>query len=59
MLEQGKIAATEGSSVAMNKDDIQLLFEYDRWANNSVLQSASTRSGEEFTRVLRGSLAST
>jgi len=25
----------------MTKDDIQLLYEYDRWANNRVLQAAS------------------
>ena len=42
----------------MNKDDIQLLFEYDRWANNSVLQSASALSVEQFTRDLGGSFAS-
>ena len=42
----------------MNKDDIQLLFEYDRWANNSVLQAASTLSCEQFTRDLGGSFRS-
>jgi uncharacterized damage-inducible protein DinB len=42
----------------MNKDDIQLLFEYDRWANNSVLQAASTLSAEQFTRDLGGSFGS-
>jgi uncharacterized damage-inducible protein DinB len=42
----------------MNKDDIQLLFEYDRWANNSVLQAASTLSVEQFTRDLGGSFGS-
>jgi uncharacterized damage-inducible protein DinB len=42
----------------MNKDDIQLLFEYDRWANNSVLQAASTLSVEHFTRDLGGSFGS-
>jgi uncharacterized damage-inducible protein DinB len=36
----------------MTKDDIQLLYEYDRWANNRVLQAASTLSAEEFTRDL-------
>jgi uncharacterized damage-inducible protein DinB len=36
----------------MTKDDIQLLFEYDRWANNRVLQAVSTLSAEEFTRDL-------
>jgi uncharacterized damage-inducible protein DinB len=42
----------------MNKDDIQLLFEYDRWANDSVLQAASTLSVEQFTRDLGGSFGS-
>jgi uncharacterized damage-inducible protein DinB len=42
----------------MNKDDIQLLFEYDRWANKCVLQAASTLSGEQFTRDLGGSFRS-
>lgn len=42
----------------MNKDDIQLLFEYDRWANSSVLQAASTLSVEQFTRDLGGSFRS-
>jgi uncharacterized damage-inducible protein DinB len=42
----------------MNKDDIQLLYEYDRWANNRVLLAVSTLSAEEFTRDLGGSLRS-
>jgi uncharacterized damage-inducible protein DinB len=42
----------------MTKDDIQLLYEYDRWANNRVLQAASTLSAEEFTRDLGGSFPS-
>jgi uncharacterized damage-inducible protein DinB len=39
----------------MTTDDIQLLYEYDRWANNRVLQAVSTLSVEEFTRHLGGS----
>ncbi len=42
----------------MNKEDIQLLFEYDRWANNRVLQAASALSTEQFTRDLGGSFRS-
>ena len=42
----------------MTKDDIQLLFEYDRWANNKVLQAASALSEEQFIRDLRGSFCS-
>jgi uncharacterized damage-inducible protein DinB len=42
----------------MTKDDIQLLYEYDRWANNRVLRAVSTLSAEEFTRDLGGSFRS-
>ncbi len=42
----------------MTKDDIQLLYEYDRWANNRMLQAASALSAEQFTRDLGGSLRS-
>jgi uncharacterized damage-inducible protein DinB len=42
----------------VTKDEIQLLFEYDRWANHRVLQAASTLAAEEFTRDLGGSLRS-
>ncbi len=42
----------------MTKDDIQLLFEYDRWANNRVLQAASSLTAEQFTRDLSGSFRS-
>ena len=39
-------------------DDIQLLFEYDRWANDRVLQAAGALSVEQFTRDLGGSFRS-
>jgi len=42
----------------MNRNDIQLLFEYDRWANNRVLEAASALSVEQFTRDLGGSFRS-
>src|SRR5215469_12869170 len=42
----------------MVKDDIQLLFEYDRWANNRVLQAVEALSAEQFTRDLGGSFRS-
>jgi uncharacterized damage-inducible protein DinB len=42
----------------MTKDDIQLLYEYDRWANKRVLHAVSTLSAEEFTRDLGGSFRS-
>ncbi len=42
----------------MNKEDIQLLYEYDRWANNRILQAASALNAEQFTRDLGGSFRS-
>jgi uncharacterized damage-inducible protein DinB len=42
----------------MTKEDIQLLYEYDRWANNKMLDAVSTLSAEEFTRDLGGSFGS-
>jgi uncharacterized damage-inducible protein DinB len=42
----------------MTTDDIQLLFEYDRWANHRVVQAASNFSTEEFTRDLGGAFSS-
>jgi uncharacterized damage-inducible protein DinB len=42
----------------MTRDDIQLLFEYDRWANERVLRAASTLSEEQFARDLGGSFKS-
>ena len=55
---RGKIAETKGSAITMTKDDIQLLYEYDRWANNRVLQAVSSLSVEQFTRDLGGSFRS-
>ena len=42
----------------MTKDDIQLLYEYDRWANHRILQAASALAPEQFTRDLGGSFPS-
>ena len=42
----------------MTKDEIQLLYEYDRWANNRVLEAVFTLSAGEFTRDLGGSFRS-
>jgi uncharacterized damage-inducible protein DinB len=55
---QGKIGQATGPATTMIKDDIQLLYEFDRWANNRVFRAASTLSAEEFTRDLGGSLRS-
>jgi uncharacterized damage-inducible protein DinB len=42
----------------MTRDDIRLLYEFDRWANGRVLQAASALSAEQFTRDLGGSFRS-
>jgi uncharacterized damage-inducible protein DinB len=42
----------------MTKDDIQILYEYDRWATTRVLSAASRLSPEQFTRDLGGSFRS-
>ncbi|MGO4880464.1 MAG: DinB family protein [Bryobacteraceae bacterium] len=42
----------------MTKDDVHLLYEYDRWANNRVLQAAAALSTEQFTRDLGGAFRS-
>ncbi len=42
----------------MTKDDIQLLYEYDRWANTRVFGAASALSAEQFTRDLGGAFRS-
>jgi uncharacterized damage-inducible protein DinB len=42
----------------VTKYDIHLLYEYDRWANNRVLQSALALNAEQFTRDLGGAFCS-
>ena len=42
----------------MTRDDIQLLYEYDRWANGRVLHAAAALSEAQFTRDLGGSFKS-
>lgn len=42
----------------MTTQDIQLLYEYDRWANNRTLQAVSALTPEQFTGNLGGSLPS-
>jgi uncharacterized damage-inducible protein DinB len=53
----GKISPDQAPA-NMNKDDIQLLYEYDRWANNRVLEALAALSAEQFTRDLGGSFSS-
>jgi len=42
----------------MNREDIQLLYEYNRWANARVLHAAAPLTGEQFTRDLASSYRS-
>jgi len=42
----------------VNKRDIELLFAYDRWANNMVLRATSALTAEQFTRDLGGAFRS-
>lgn len=42
----------------MTKDDIRLLYEYERWANSRVLRAVSALTSEQFTRDLGGSFRS-
>lgn len=42
----------------MTRNDIQLLYEYDRWANARVFQAAARLTAEQFTRNLGGSFRS-
>jgi uncharacterized damage-inducible protein DinB len=42
----------------MTKDDIRLLYEYDRWANDRVIQYVSALTPEQFTRDLGGAFQS-
>jgi len=59
VLIRDRIGETNGrDSFTMTKDDIQLLYEYDRWANNKVLQAVSALRPEQFTRDLGGSFRS-
>src|SRR5271154_166396 len=44
--------------LAMTRDDIKFLFEYDRWANNRALQAAAALTAEQFTQDLGGAFPS-
>src|SRR5579863_1707980 len=49
---------TGGWGSAVTREDILLLFEYDRWANHRVIRSVAKLSPEQFTRNLGGSFPS-
>ena len=40
----------------MTKDDIRLLFEYDRWANNRILRAASALTPESSRAISAAAL---
>ena len=42
----------------MTREDVQLLYEYDRWANGKVFEAASALSAEQFTQNLGGAFPS-
>jgi len=42
----------------VTKDDVRLLYEYDRWANNRVFEAATVLSVGQFTRDLGGAFCS-
>ena len=42
----------------MNREDIQLLYRYNRWANATVLKAVTPLNPEEFGRKLGGSFPS-
>jgi len=42
----------------MNKDDIQLLYRYNRWANATILNAVAPLSKDDFSRKLGGSFPS-
>ena len=57
-MPEATIAQRSVPTTTMTNDDIQLLYAYDRWANNRVFQGVSTLSAEQFTRELGGSFGS-
>ena len=42
----------------MTREDVRLLYEYDRWANNRILKLIGALTPEQFTRDLGGSFPS-
>jgi uncharacterized damage-inducible protein DinB len=44
--------------MAMTRDDLRLLYEYDRWANNRIMGLVEALSPEQYERDLGGSFPS-
>src|SRR5262250_2225501 len=57
-LAPGNVRRTAVIATRMNKEDIVLLYEYDRWANARIFQSLEALTVEQFTRDLGGSFGS-
>ncbi len=53
-----QIDGTFAQEIAMTREDVRLLFEYDRWANNRILELVGALTPEQFTRDLGGSFPS-
>jgi uncharacterized damage-inducible protein DinB len=53
-----RVKIANGVQTTMLKDDIQLLYRYDRWAINRVFRAVSALSAEELMRDLGGSFHS-
>jgi uncharacterized damage-inducible protein DinB len=44
--------------IAMTREDVRLLYEYERWANDRILELVGALTPEQFTRDLGGSFPS-
>jgi uncharacterized damage-inducible protein DinB len=55
---QGRITQRSGPNITLTKEDIDLLYEYDRWANGRVFDAALALNAEQFARDLGGSFRS-
>ena len=56
-LDDSVVSAPTGCEVEsiMNKQDIQILYDYNRWANARTLDASAKLTQEQFTRDLSGS----
>lgn len=56
--EAAEIAISLALVKNMTQQDLQILFAYDRWANNRTIRAASTLSADDFVRDLGGGFRS-
>lgn len=52
------LSSLDYAGSCMNKNDIDILCQYDRWANERVVKALRSLSAEQFTRDLGGSFRS-